>query len=146
MMMPPVPSWQTLFEATIGDLVKAIWRCNETLYTLYSNDILGGVIVSSLKRIRSSCSCVDTKLFFFSFFLPFYIFSIPSCVIIKTPLVRKTAGNHLIKSISLEKNSQHCLWFLLRSKSSMRSSIATASFYQDLVKATDDAIISLKTL
>ena len=45
--------------------------------------------------------------------------SIPPCVTIEMPLVRKAMGSHLMKSTSLEKNSEPCLWFLLRSKSSI---------------------------
>ena len=48
--------------------------------------------------------------------------SIPPCVLIKMPLVRKAMGSHVIKSTSLEKNSSPCLWFLLRLKSSMQRS------------------------
>ena len=49
--------------------------------------------------------------------------SIPPCVTIKTPLVRKATGNHLIKIHFPGKNSEPCLWHLLRSESSMRRSI-----------------------
>ena len=38
----------------------------------------------------------------------------------KTPLVRKATGNHFIKSTSLEKNSEPCLWFLVLSKLSIQ--------------------------
>ena len=48
--------------------------------------------------------------------------SIPPCVTFKMPLVRKAMGSHLMNPTSLEKYSEPCLWFLLRSKSSMRRS------------------------
>ena len=50
--------------------------------------------------------------------------SIPPCVAFETPLARKATGDHLMISASLEKNSEPCLWFLLRSKSSMQRSIS----------------------
>ena len=51
----------------------------------------------------------------------------PPPVVTKTKLVRKATGNHLIKPTSLEKNSEPCLWFLLRSKSSMSFSFLQSS-------------------
>ena len=53
--------------------------------------------------------------------------SIPPCVTFKTPLVMKATGNHLMNSTSLEKNSEPCLWFLLRSKSSMQWNLNSVS-------------------
>ena len=43
----------------------------------------------------------------------------PPRVTMKTPLVRKATGNHLMNSTSLEKNSEPCIWFLACSKLSM---------------------------
>ena len=57
--------------------------------------------------------------------------SIPPCVTIEMPLVRKAMGSHLIKSTSLEKNSEPCLWFLLRSKSSILWDIMNILFCEE---------------
>ena len=38
------------------------------------------------------------------------------CNSMKILLARKATGNHLMKSASLEKSSEPCLWFLLRSR------------------------------
>ena len=59
--------------------------------------------------------------------------SIPLCVTIKTPLVRKATRNHLIKSTSLEKLQSSHLWFLLRLKSSMRRSFLGTYLDRDQV-------------
>lgn len=48
--------------------------------------------------------------------------SIPPCVTMKPLLVRRAKGNHLIKSTTLQKNSEPCLWFPLSSKLSMQRS------------------------
>ena len=49
--------------------------------------------------------------------------STPQRVTIKAQLVRKAKGNYLMKSPYLMGNPEPCLWFLLRSKSSMQLSI-----------------------
>ena len=47
----------------------------------------------------------------------------PARVTVKTQLLRKATGNHLMNCTSLGKDSEHCLWSLLHSKSSMLNAI-----------------------
>ena len=48
----------------------------------------------------------------------------------------KETGNHLIKSTSLEKNSEPCRWLLLRSKSRMLNTIGEKETGNHLIKST----------
>lgn len=55
--------------------------------------------------------------------------SIPLCVTIKMPLMRKATGYHLIKSThKVLKNSEPCPWLLLRLKASMQRGSSMAIF------------------
>ena len=64
----------------------------------------------------------------------------PTSVIIRASLMRKATGNHYIYRIPFPgKNSEPCLWFLLRSKSSMQRSII--DYYIMMIIITTNTLV-----
>ena len=73
--------------------------------------------------------------------------SIPPCVTFKTPLVRKATGNHLMKSISLEKlRALSLVSATLEIEHAMKLvSLLAASWYQFLYHYICSLVIRLHT-